>query len=304
MNREEARIHGLDHAETAWLLREVRRQLDNASQSYELIDGVAFQLTDGRLVGLDNLARRLRKAPRRHWARLVHDQFTALMDARPPTESLDQADLRAKLESPDVLGGLLTYEPLEPLPGLHAVLSAQRPGYTMQMGTLDFVDGSRDDAYAAALTNLAGLPLPRHSRRRVDPRLPESWVEYLHADDPFGASRVMVLPDIMRRVLGMGFPAHGVVVAVPNKFELWVHLPVDVTVVQTTLLLAHDAFTSWATDPFPLSPDLYLVSPDMRAKILVKSDREGLSLDQQVLLNLLRHLPDADDEWGDLGDAG
>ena len=183
----------------------------------------------------------------------------------------------------------LEYDPLVLLPDLPAVLSAQLPGMTIQMGNLDFV-GDRDQAYTAALENLSKLPRPRHARRRLDPRLPASWVEFLDADDSFGASRVLVLPDLLRRTLRQDFPASGVLVAVPTKFHLWIHLPTDESVLETSLLLAHEALTTYASNPFPLSPCVYLLSPDMQADVLVRPDRTGAFVNQEALGRLLAAL--------------
>lgn len=289
MSTQPPTIQGLDAQDTRWLVDEVAALLRELDRSWTLVDGVAFELSCGRVLGLDNLARRLQLFPRARWRELVRDQITTLLSITDLPESVAPETLRPKLEQAGTLGDL-DYEPLELLPGLPAVLSAQLPGMTIQMGNLDLV-GDRDEAYAAALDNLSSLPRPRHARRRLDPRLPESWVEFLDADDSFGASRVLVLPDLLRRTLRQDFPASGVLVAVPTKFDLWIHLPVDESVIETSLLLAYDALTTCTSNPFPLSPCVYAVSPDMQAEVLVQPDRTGASINEEALGRLLEALP-------------
>lgn len=280
-------IQSLSASDSRWLISEVEAILRELGRDWTLVDDVAFELADGPVLGLDNLARRLLLSPRDRWPELVRDQLTALLSVSVP-DSVPQEALRAKLEPPELMVGL-EYEPLELLPGLPAVLSAQLPGMTIQMGSLDLVEG-RDEAYATALDNLTRLPLPRQARRRIDPRLPHSWVEFLESDDAFGASRVMVLPHLLRRLLRRDFPASGVLVAVPTKFDLWIHVPIDDTVVDTALLLAHDALVRFTSAPFPLTPHVYLVSPDMHAETVIEADRSGAYVDQRALGRLVHEL--------------
>ena len=137
---------------------------------------------------------------------------------------------------------------------------------------------------------MAGLPRPRHTRRRIDPHTRNSWVEFLDSSDAYGAARVVVLPEVLRTVLRTDFPPHGVLVAVPTKFELWVHVPVDEDVVVTALRMSWLAYRTWAEEPYPVSPDVFLVSPDMQAVRLVSPDRKGCDLDEGAMLGLLRSL--------------
>lgn len=288
MSEQQPTIQGLGPEDTRWLIQEVQAILRELGETWTVVDEVVFELSGGQVLGLDNLARRLQLFPRARWQELVRDQLTTLLPFNGPPESVEPAALRAKLVHPETMPDL-EYEPLELLPGLPAVLSAQMPGFTISMGSLDLVD-DRDDAYAVAMENLTRLPQPQHARRRLDPHLPKSWVEFLDAGDSFGASRVMVLPDLMRRTLQREFPASGVLVAVPTKFELWIHLPVDESVIETSLLLAYDAYDKYVSEPFPLSPDVYVVSPDMRAEVLVRPDRTGAFVNDDAFARLLASL--------------
>lgn len=284
-NNDGPKLPGLSNADTRWLISETQRVLTDLGHSSSVVDGVALTLADERVLGLDNLARTLGLMPRKRWSRAVREQVTALVAVRP--ESPARGDLRVKLWPQEKAEAFLTYDALEPLPGVVAVLAAQGDGVSHEFGALDLV-GDRDEAYDTALSNLAGLPLPRHTRRRVDPRVGGSWVEFLDSRDAYGAARVAVLPEVLRRVLDIDFPAHGVLVAVPTKFELWVHVPVDEDVIQTALTMSWLSYRTWSEEPYPISPDIFLVSPDMHAARLVQPGREGCDLDQHVALELLR----------------
>ena len=235
MTHDAPRLPGLTAADARWLVAEAQQVLSQLGQSSTVLDGVALKAEDGRVVGLDNLARTVSHLPRKRWARAVRDQLTTLQAARldePPA----QEDLRVKLWPTERSAELLEYEPLEPLPGLHAVLAAQGQGFSKEYGRLDLV-GDRDEAYARALLNVAALPRPRHTRRRLDPRVRSSWVELLDSDDAYGAARVTVLPDLLRR-MHIEFPRHGVLVCVPTKSELGVHVPVDEEVIETAVRMS------------------------------------------------------------------
>ncbi|UUZ57889.1 hypothetical protein [Nocardioides sp. B-3] len=282
---DEPKLPGLNATDTRWLLNEAQRVLTELGHSSSVLDGVALALADGRELGLDNPARTLSLMPRRRWPRAVRDQLSTLLAMRPDQRPAT-ADLRVKLWPTERADQLLTYDALEPLPGLFAVLAAQGKGASHEFGELDLV-GDRDEAYETALTNLAALPLPRHTRRRVDPRVRGSWVEFLDSPDAHGAARVVVLPEVLRRVPGTDFPIHGVLVAVPTKFELWVHVPVDEDVIHTAVTMSWLAHKTRSEEPYPISPDVFLVSPDMKAVRLVRSHRKSCELDERVALELL-----------------
>ena len=294
MTDNEPRLPGLTTADTRWLVAEARRVLTELGETSTVVDGVALTLADERVMGLDNLARAISRMPRKRWARAVRDQLTTLHPARPDRPPAKQ-DLRVKLWPAERADDLLEYEALEPLPGLVAVVAAQGDGYSQEFGRLDLV-GDRDEAYDVALGNVAALPRPRHTRRRIHPRVPGSWVEFLDSPDAYGAARVTVLPDLLRK-LRIDFPPHGVLVAVPTKFELWVHVPVDEDVLDTAVAMSWVALRTFAEEPYPISPDIFLVSPDMHAIRLVRPDAQGFDLDDRALRSLLRQM------GTELGDA-
>ncbi len=83
------------------------------------------------------------------------------------------------------------------------------------------------------------------------------------------------------------FPAHGVLVCVPTKFELWVHVPVDEDAVSAAVRMAWLALQTYAQEPYPISPDVFLVTPDMTASCLVRPDQHGVDINNDALSSLL-----------------
>lgn len=288
MTTNARRLPGLSTADTRWLVAEAQRVLIDLGETSTVLDGVALTLGDERVMGLDNLARTVSLLPRKRWPRQVREQLTVLVGARPDRPP-EPEDLRVKLWPREKADELLTYEALEPLPGVVAVLAAQADRMSHEFGRLDLV-GDREAAYDRALANLAALPLPRHTRRRADPRVSSSWVEFFDGPDAYGAARVTILPELLRRMLRTDFPPHGVLVAVPTKFELWVHVPVDGDVVETAIRLSWLAYRTWSEEPYPISPDVFHVSPDMQAVRLVAPDGHGCRVDEVALGRLLAAL--------------
>jgi hypothetical protein len=284
MTTNDPRLPGLIARDTRWLVSEARQVLSDLGHSSDVLDGVALTIPDGPTVGLDNLARTVSRLPRRRWAREVRDQLTALVAVR-PDEPPERSALRVKLWAKDRAEDFFTYETIEPLPGVVAVLAAQGDRVSHEFGRLDLV-GDRDEAYDTALANVADLPLPRHVRRLAARRVRTSWVEHLESADAYGAARVTVLPDLLRRT-GIEFPQHGLLVAVPTKHRLWLHVPVDGYVVDTATAMAWDAYRTWAAQPYPISPDVFLISPDMQATWLVRPDHEGCDLHRDAFRRLL-----------------
>lgn len=284
-NSAAPRIPPLSASDTRWLCDQAHKVITDLGHSAELTDEMIFLLPDGRTAGLHNLARTVNRLPRRKWCAAVRDQLVALLSVD-PTTAPDPSMLRTKLWTRERADACLGYDPLEPLPGVVAVLASQGRGVTLEFGKLDLL-GDREWAYATALDNMSKLPLPRWSRRRIEPDEPSSWVEFLEAEDALSAARVVILPDLVRRVFQTTFPAAGIVVAVPTKHDLWVHVPVDDRVLQTAFKMAYDAYLRWGQAPYPITPDVFIVSPDMHAERLLVPDRNGVDVNGDAMTRIL-----------------
>lgn len=288
-NSDAPKLPGLSSSDTRWLLKEAEQLVRERGFAPVLDDGLFFRLPDGRTLGLHNLALAVRRLPRRKWRRYVRDHLATILSVD-PAAPITRDQIFAKLWAEEDACEFAAYEPLMPLPGVAALLVAKAQGATQEFGSLDQL-GDRDEAYAAALENLGALPRPRHVRRLVDPHGPNSWVEFLSGTGPFGAARVLVLPELLRQVLRRDFPSSGVLVSVPNKFELWVHEPVDESVVPTAVAMAWHSYADWGQSPYAISPNVFLVSPDMRAQVLVAPDRDGVEIHTAAMDELWQRLP-------------
>lgn len=283
---DEPRLCGLTTRDTRWLLDEALRVLTDLDHPASVVDGVALTLDDGRTMGLDNLARTISWLPRGQWARAVRDQLSALVDLV-PDQPPATTDLRVELWARERADEFLTYDAMGPLPGVVAVLAAQGdrvltircpgshrgPGRRLRR---------RPDQPGRAASPPTHAAAHRPARARPVGRVPGQH-GFLRCRTRRGPARPA--PPSADRL-----PPHGVLVAVPTERELWVHVPVDENVVQTALTMSSLAYRTWAEEPYPISPDVFLVSPDMQATRLVKPDHEGCELGQAAMLHLLTAL--------------
>jgi hypothetical protein len=84
--------------------------------------------------------------------------------------------------------------------------------------------GGRESLCEAALANLQALPVPMHKRVGG----PDAHLEVIADDSHFTASRVLVMPDLLSRVLHADAP-HGVLAAMPARHWAFIHVLADKT---------------------------------------------------------------------------
>jgi hypothetical protein len=84
---------------------------------------------------------------------------------------------------------------------------------------------------------------------------PEAHFEAIFDDSHFTASRALVMPDLLCRVLGASAP-HGVLVALPARHLLLVHVLADKTAVPSLLKMATMARIAYGQEQGPISPDV------------------------------------------------
>lgn len=238
--------------------------------------GGVLQCDTGQHVGLENLSRTVASAPMDDWPAIVDSHISALADTWDTEDTpADPQTLLIKLrQRADIPETFFTYSPLEPLPGIVGVLAADLPHVVKEFGSLDLV-GDRDEAYDRALRNIAALPLPTHSTYLIDETKPSTLLHFFHSADYFGAARVVVLPDLLRRALDTAIPPHGVIVALPTRHSLNVHLPQDADTLQVINTLAVATVNQYDAEPGPVSPHLFHIGPDMIATQLTRLDDEG-----------------------------
>ncbi|TCO43485.1 hypothetical protein EV646_11261 [Kribbella antiqua] len=210
------------------------------------------------VLGLCNLARAISAYDEQHWPRLVErhfDQVLQRLRTGPPGPPTDpERELIQRLVPRDALPAEWTADKPEFLPGLLSVPAIAKDGVvTMFLDPSDF-GLTWPEAERLGLANL---------RRRTD------QVEYLVHDDTtialitgssFAASRALVLDTVLRESLHLENPKYGVLVALPTRDHLFIHVIQDLSVIPTLGLMLNLAARCHSHDPGPLTPDVHLVT--------------------------------------------
>lgn len=238
-----------------------------------------LMLDDGASVGLGNLARVLPNVPRPEWESTIRGHVSSLTRQWGQDADVDPASLLVKLRpKEDLPPGFLTYQPLETLPGIVGVLAADLPEVVQEFGSLgQLPDGlrDRDAAYDRALTNLANLPLPTKETVLAEKDAPGSAIDLLFSEDFFGAARLLVLPELVRRSYDKPIPATGVLVALPSRHLMQLHFPTSVDTLHAVNTMIGTAKMQFDEQPGPISPELFHIGPDLTAtQVSFRSDDE------------------------------
>jgi hypothetical protein len=253
--------------EAAWLAALVRTAF--AEHGRETTpDGSGGLRGDGQTYGLHNLAAHVAAVPRRAWPdvarRHVHDMVAA--DRTPHPTSLDEVrdqvllKLRAVSELPPEPP---LYAP-EVLPGIVAVAAIDYPTHVSELLDVERLTplGGWSAVRPVAMENLRRLELPHVEDIVAQAGDPTSVVHVMVADDFFGAARVCVLDQVLAASLGVERPRHGVLVAVPNRHVMAVHIPTGTGFLAALNTLAALAAGESVEAPGPISPYVFLITPD------------------------------------------
>lgn len=222
----------------------------------------ADRSADNPVLGLSNLARIVAQFDEDSWPVLVDEHFSQLLEQLrqgPPTPPTDpERELIQRLVPRDALPADWTADRPDFLPGLLSVPSTTDDGIvTMFLEPAD-MGITWTDAERFGLANL---------RRLTD------HVEHVEHEDlqidfvtgtPFAASRALVLDTVLRESLHVDRAPHGVLAAVPARDTLMLHVIRDLSVIPALGLLLNVAARSHAHDPGPLSPEVFMVTPDFR----------------------------------------
>jgi hypothetical protein len=220
----------------------------------------ADRSADNPVLGLSNLARILSRFDEDHWPLLVEEHFRQLVrqlrQGAPPPPADPERELIQRLVPREALPSDWTADRPDFLPGLISVPSTETDGIvTMYLEPAD-LNLTWSDAERFGLANL----------RRI-----EDDVEFVEHDDlrlafvtgtAFAASRALVLDTVLRESLHLQHAPHGVLAALPARDTLLLHVIQDLTVIPALGLLLNVAARCHTRDPGPLSPDVYLVTPN------------------------------------------
>jgi hypothetical protein len=290
--------------EAAWLAALVRTAF--AEHGRETTpDGSGGLRGDGQTYGLHNLAAHVVAVPRRAWPdvarRHVRDMVAA--DRTPHPTSLDEVrdqvllKLRAVSELPSEPP---SYAP-EVLPGIVAVAAIDYPTHVSELLDNDRLTplGGWDAVRPVALENLRRLEPPHVEDIVSHQGDPTSIVHVMVADDFFGAARVCVLEQVLASTLGVERPRHGVLVAVPNRHVMAVHVPTGPGILPALNTLAALAAGESVEAPGPVSPYVFLMTPGGRVEQVTARGEDG-----ELVVDATGALADVMDALGvlDLGD--
>ncbi len=138
----------------------------------------------------------------------------------------------------------------------------------------------------AGLTNLLADPIEDYQVLDGD-----GATMHIVLGSVYTASKLLVLPDLMRRTAGVEEPAHGVLVCVPNRHQVAFHPIVDAAVLPSLQALAQFAAMGFSEGVGPVSPYVYWWQQG-RLTQLSRADADGglvIEVDQefgQVLAEL------------------
>lgn len=277
--------------------RMVREGLANRGTEALVEQGVLRLAGPGsQQIGLHNLAVQVAALSYADWPACVDQHLTVLLghweqdnEGQPVDPGRVLAKLRLLQDFPDTHE---VREAYQPLPGVAALLAEDRPDVVVE-----FIDSGRiglPNPWDLARDNLRALPMPDH---QVVGEEPGEDVHVFATEDFFGASRVLVLPDLLAR-LGAHIPATGAFVAVPNRHLLLVHLPVGPGVVGALNWMATVAMNEYPEAPGPVSPHVYHVTPDLHGQQVTRKGDDG-----SVTLEVRDQVADAFERLGLLEDG-
>lgn len=229
-------------------------------------DGAASLHAGGRYFGLHNLATVAARTPWRRWPTVVDNHVRALQAAeragtveRPP----DPEQLLLKLRAAGDLPNPVDFDAASPFPGLLALPAIDTPTHVQELLSAAHLEplGGLEQLRDRALQNLRARPVPEHSSVLADDARADSEIHLFTGDDYFVASRALVLDALLRSTLRVERPAHGCLVAVPNRHVLAVHVLSGAGVVAAMRALVGIA-ESQVTGAGPITDEVFYVPAD------------------------------------------
>lgn len=242
-------------------------------------DGAGYlQVGDVRLP-LASMASSAAKAARQSWPtvvrRHVHNLLAVLAASLPATLDEARTLLLPLLRSNDPARPLPEYAE-EILPGVMVLAALDYRSHVTDVMSDDLIAhyGGWTVVMNAAMINLQSLPEPTISDVIGDPNRDDSTVHVLMFEDSFGASRLLRLPEVLSGI-GVERPRHGVLVAVPHRHLLAVHVVRGEGVVPALRALSRLASREFGTGPGPISPHVYYRSPGGQAQQVTRIGTSG-----------------------------
>lgn len=218
----------------------------------------------GRQFGLGNLAAVCHRDRRgeRSWPVLIRDHVGKVlrtMDGPQPLEILSEDEIGPVCTPCGRPGDAAASDSFRygraPAPGLREVLALDLPEAVQMLSEDSLTDlGDVAELRIRAMNNLRALPVEGHETvRRGD----GSAFEVLLGDSFFTASRVLVLDELVRRLMGTGLTPDGALVALPFRHQLAFHRIHDAQVIPALQAMAQFAAAGHEDAAGAISPRVF-----------------------------------------------
>jgi hypothetical protein len=211
---------------------------------------------EGATFGLTNLARAVSAHPPQQWPQLVEQHFDCLIARvqHPPSAPPDpEHQLYLRLIARSSVPPEMTADIPEFLPGLIAVPASNQDGtFALHFKPQSF-GMTWTEAHRIALTNLNQFTDKVRSIEHDGVQLA------VVGDASWAASRALVLDTVLRESLHVENPQHGVLVALPSRHLLMIHVVQDLAVLPALSAMLHLTHDAYEAAPGPLTRSVYLV---------------------------------------------
>jgi hypothetical protein len=236
-------------------------------------------LANGALANPHNLSVRLASAPPNVWDAEI-DRFMASMRFITGEEAQPELPLSEAREI--LLPRLLSADALPEMPGytrpfsgdLRLVLTLDHPDTVQILWSVDHL-GDWAALEPIALENLRRLPRPEP--QRIADEDGTGVVFAFVTEDFFGATRVLILDDLLRDQAGVDPAGRGVVFAIPNRHVLAAHVMTGLDVMAAISTLSQIA-AGQAGGAGPLTPQLFYRAPDGRIGQITQDRPDGIAV--------------------------
>lgn len=215
---------------------------------------------DGTQFGLWNLAATCHEAGRRSQWPAIADQHAQQVLHRPDPSALGDDEMLAavmlRAVSPDQIPPEHRHRfghAVDVADGLLQVLVADFPTTVATLSDEDVDRVGRERMLAAGRARLVAEPV-EHESHDLDGGV---RLEMFGGESVYVASKVLVLDELLRSVHGERSYPDGVLVGVPDRQTLVLHVPVDAGVVTALQTMAGSTAQMWATAPGGVSPSVY-----------------------------------------------
>ncbi|MGZ0153751.1 hypothetical protein ACXJJ3_42245 (plasmid) [Kribbella sp. WER1] len=224
--------------------------------------GVALVSADssGARLGLSNLARTVARYDMNEWPGMISDHFAHLIGQLrqgPPARPADPANqLVQRLVPRDALPADWTADRPDFLPGLVSVPA------TINNGIVTMYLEPADLGLTWSAAESFGLANLRKLSAEVDHDDYDGVRISFVTAQGFAASKALVLDTVLRDCLHVDATEHGVLVALPARDVLVLHVVEDLSVIPALGRLLNLAARFHATGQGPLTPTVFWVAPD------------------------------------------